>query len=177
MPVINPNLLTALGCTAATFGTAVGSAVATAHASVYTIRLEVSWRALFPLIQTGFVGLFGLITSYLLSSELANDSVTTTQGIKYLTAGLLVGLAGLASGCGMAVFLRQVNANTGTVLEAKTLGDEDTPAMRVPLLSGSGTTAFDCGDSRLVRVVISLAFLKLIAWYGLILAFFLILFC
>lgn len=167
MSSINPNLLTGLGCALAIFLTAAGSAIATAHGSIFAINSG-NPKAFIPVVQAGVIALYGLLVSYLLLKKF-NDDLTIVEGVKCLSAGLSVGLASLASGWGMSVLLRQVGTNStrneAPAADGGTVLNENTPLIATSAL----------GDKEHLRkIILSMIFLELIAFYGLIVALFLI---
>lgn len=189
---INPNLLAGLGCALATFLSAAGSAVATAHGSIYAMNMTQAnspgvygyIKAFVPVIISGVLAIYGLIISYLLVKKF-NDDMTTTEGARYLSAGLSVGLACLASGWGISLFLKQLNGKA-TRKEApscpaapsggsapETFVDENSSPLSEPLVPTSGSVDV-YSDTSFIKMVLSLVFLEAIGLYGHIVALLLI---
>lgn len=66
--------------------------------------------AMVPVVIAGVLALYGVIIWYLLTSKInSNDEISLVDGYKFLSAGLSVGLACLASGMGMGLYLRKLN--------------------------------------------------------------------
>lgn len=66
--------------------------------------------AMIPVIQAGVLAVYGIIIGYLLTRKINADvELSVVDGYEYLSAGLSVGLACLASGFGMALYLKKLN--------------------------------------------------------------------
>jgi F0F1-type ATP synthase membrane subunit c/vacuolar-type H+-ATPase subunit K len=113
-----------------------------------------------------------------------NDDMTTTEGVRYLSAGLSVGLACLASGWGISLFLKQLNgkatrkvnpscpAAPSSVSAPETFVDENSP-LSEPLVPTSGSVDV-YSDTAFKKMVLSMVFLEAIGLYGHIVALMLI---
>merc|ERR1712226_1190768 len=106
--VIDPAFFTALGAAFAIFLTALGSAIGIAHGGVFALRSE-DKKGLVPVVQAGVLSVYGLIIGVWLCKKFDGTEISLNDGYKHLSAGLSVGLACLASGYGMAVFIQQCN--------------------------------------------------------------------
>lgn len=130
----------------------LGAAYGTAKSGVGISSLGVIdsskiYRALIPIIMAGILGIYGIIVSVLLSSNIGNisgDAGATgdgfQQGYKYFAAGLCCGLSALASGLAIGV-----------------AGD-------------AGVRAFAQTDGIFVGMVLILIFAECIGLYGMIIA-------
>jgi len=153
----NPTLLTGLGAAFSLFLSGGGAAFATAHASMFAIRHPTT-MAMIPVVQAGLLALHGVIIGYFLTRKInANDDMALADGYKFLCAGLSVGLACLASGAGLGMYLKKLN-------------DEGYFFVR------KGKPAPD-GASRkasYTQLILCLTFFEAIGLYGLIVALFLL---
>lgn len=118
--------------------------------------------AMIPVVQAGVLAVYGVIIGYLLTKKInADGELSVVDGYKYLSAGLSVGLACLASGCGMAMYVRKLNeegyffVRKGKSEPGKTSGEASK--------KGCYTTFILC-----------LIYLEAIGLYGLIVALFLV---
>lgn len=101
----SPHLLSGLGAAFAMFLSAAGSSAATVHAGMFaqnTIGI-MGWS---PVVISGVLAIYGMIIAVILSHNLMNDDMTDAQGYRNLSAGLAVGLSCLASGLGLAQYIR-----------------------------------------------------------------------
>ena len=152
----DPTLLAGLGAALSLFLCGTGSAFATAHASIFAIRHQ-DLMTMVPVVQAGVLSVYGVIVGYLLSMRIDNPDMSLTDGYKFLSAGLSVGLACLASGMGMGLYLKQMNEEEYFVVRK---GKSD-PG------SASKKASF-------TTFVLCLIFQEAIGLYGLIVALFLI---
>ena len=115
--------------------------------------------AMIPVVQAGVLSVYGIIIGYMLSARVNADAeVTVVDGYKYLSAGLSVGLACLVSGCGMALYLKQIN-NEGMYF----------------VRTGKTDTKDDAAKKfSLKTFILCLIYLEAIGLYGLIVALFLV---
>ena len=112
MAPLDPQLLTALGCALAIFLCSIGSAVGSAQVAVYAVMKGPESgvvRAFVPIVSAGCLSIYGLIIAVLLFAKIDDPELSQIGGYKNLAAGLSVGLACLASGCGISSFLGQLN--------------------------------------------------------------------
>ncbi len=184
----DPKLLTGLGCVASMFLCAAGSAYASSHSGVYAMRSS-GLKGFAPIVISGVLAIYGIIVSVLLALKFTgdeNNSMTEEQGYRNLSAGLAVGFACLASGFGMATFIKELNLRqscspTGTVALAVQRSKAE------PLLEGQQQcdfTSIDDGSAdaltcpkppvNFIYLCLCLCFLEAIGLYGLIVALFLL---
>jgi len=109
---LDPQLLTGVGCAASIFLCAAGSAYASSYSGVYAMRSS-DIKGFAPIVISGVLAIYGIIVSVMLAFKLNNlsaDSIMTQgEGYRNLSAGLSVGFACLASGVGMAFFIKELN--------------------------------------------------------------------
>ena len=163
----DPAFLTGLGAALAIFLTATGSAIGAAHGGVFAMR-HASYMYFVPVVQAGVLGVYGVIIGVLLCGKLNNNEnvLTPLEGYKHLSAGLSVGLAGWASGYGMAIFMKQSNQEKLAVPVVRATGD------REPLLNSTTPASYAPPDIK--KLILVMIFLESIGLYGLIVALFLI---
>lgn len=155
----DPTLLAGLGAALSLFLSGGSAAYATAHASMFAIRHQ-DKMAMIPVIQAGVLAVYGVIIGYLLTRKInADGEMSVVDGYKYLSAGLSVGLACLASGSGMALYLQKLN-DAGYFFVRK--GKSDATAGNA---SKKGSY---------VTFILCLIYLEAIGLYGLIVALFLV---
>ena len=111
--MMDPQLLTGLGCAASMFLCAAGSAYASSYSGVYAVRSS-DLKGFAPIVISGVLAIYGIIVSVILASKLGSLSassniMTQGEGYRNLSAGLSVGFACLASGIGMAFFIKELN--------------------------------------------------------------------
>merc|ERR1712115_6797 len=119
-------------------------------------------QAFAPSIFAGIPAIYGLIVSIILVGNMGKQP-TDVDGYRYFSAGLSVGLSCLASGLGMARFLRHLNKTA--------IGNDDTLKLE-PNKTAIGSD--DIKKKSFVKLCMSLCFLEAIGFYGLIVALFLI---
>ena len=153
-----PILHTGLGAALALFLTGGGAAYATVPASIFAIRHK-DLMAMVPVVQAGVLAVYGVIIGYKLSMKLTEEDaiISESEGYKYLSAGLSVGLSCLASGYGMGKYLSQIN-NSEYYFVRK--GRKD--------MKENASKKFD-----FTTFVLCLIYLEAIGLYGLIVALFL----
>jgi V-type H+-transporting ATPase proteolipid subunit len=128
----------------------LGAALVTRHQDLF---------AMIPVIQAGVLAVYGIIIGYLLTRKITADGkLSVVDGYKYLSVGLSVGLACLASGFGMALYLKKLNEEEYFFVR-KGRGASPSSASK----KGSYTTFILC-----------LIFFESIGLYGLIIALFLV---
>ena len=153
----DPTLLTGLGAASSLFLCGSGASYATSHASMFAIRHQ-DKMAMIPVIQAGVLAVYGVIIGYLLSKKMnAEGELSVADGYRYLSAGLSVGLACLASGMGMASYLMKMNEKGYFCVRA----GKSEPG---PASSKVSYTTF----------ILCLIYLEAIGLYGLIVALFLV---
>ena len=154
----DPTLLTGLGAAISLFLTGAGAAYATGHASLFATRHQ-DKMAMVPVIQAGVLALYGIIISYKLTTKInAEADITLMEGYKYLSAGLCVGLSCLASGGGMALYLKKLNANEMYFVRKGATDTKDDKSKKFSF----------------VTFVLCLIYQEAIGLYGLIIALFLV---
>ena len=172
--LLDPQLLTGLGCAAAVFLSAAGAASASAHGAVYAQTSKMPLPlSLVPIVQAGVLAIYGPIVAYLLVGRM-EESMTAGEGFRCLSAGLSVGLACLASGWGMAGFLEKLNGGLDAPLPPPAPPSREEPVTEsTPMLPRS--EGIDASTRACFRkTVLSLIFLESIGLYGLVVALFLI---
>jgi V-type H+-transporting ATPase proteolipid subunit len=153
----DPTLLSGLGAALSLFLCGSAAAVATAHASMFAIRHQ-DLFAMVPVVQAGVLAVYGIIIGYLLTKKInADDEMTIADGYKFLCAGLSVGLACLASGMGMTLYLKKLN-------------DEEYFFVR----KGQAAPPKESKKGSFTTFILCLIYLEAIGLYGLIVALFLV---
>jgi V-type H+-transporting ATPase proteolipid subunit len=178
MTLNEPHLLTAVGCALSIFLSAMGSAIASAHGAVYAVNGP-SFLAFVPIVTAGVLAIYGSIIAGLLVTRLDDPAITLVEGYKNLAAGGTVGLACLASGIGMSIFIRQLN--DGRCAKAPPADSSEAAAVtaeRAPLLETEGgattTTGGTYGKNSFRKIIFANCFLEAIGLYGLVIALMLI---
>jgi len=183
MTSIDPAFLTGLGAVFSIFLAAIGSATASAEAGIYALRSRSGFvKSFIPIVISGVLAIYGIIVSVLLSGKLHHATVgddgsensttiTTTDGYRFLCAGLSVGLACAASGYGMASFIKQANATSNKTSTTRGSSSVTEPLIGRDGLNVDSTMAVPPFDLRYGFVMV---FLEAIALYGLIVALVLI---
>ncbi|CAJ1945016.1 unnamed protein product [Cylindrotheca closterium] len=164
MTLADPQLLTGLGSALSIFLASTGSAIASAEGGIYALRKK-GLTAFVPIIISGVLAIYGIIISILLVGKMGSAELTEVNGYRHLCAGLAVGLACLASGMGIARFLKHLN-----VAATITSDDSDRPESE-PLIQRERRAMV---NENFVHLALSLVFLEAIGLYGLIVALFLI---
>jgi len=182
---IDPTIFTGLGAVLAVFLCGLGSAIGSAHGGIFALRNsskdKLSCLAFIPIIQAGVLSVYGIIVGVMLSKELNNgdNAMTVLDGTKHFSAGLSVGLSSLASGWGMASFLKQCNepSNDITITSTATTegGTDGVPQtheeqQREPLLTVQGTGDKGQGRDFAQKLILVMIFLEAIGFYGFLLA-------
>jgi ATP synthase proteolipid subunit len=174
MALNDPHLLTAIGCSLSIFLSAMGSAIGSAHGAIYAVNGP-SFLAFVPIVTAGVLAIYGPIIGYILVTRMDDPELTLVEGYKNLAAGGTVGLACLASGIGMSIFIRQLN--DGRCAKAPPLAanaTETNAAERAPLLAtaGGGETATGgtYGKESFRKIIFANMFLEAIGLYGLVIA-------
>lgn len=174
--ILDPYFLTTLGIALSIFLSAMGSAIGSAHGAVYAVNGP-SLLAFVPIVTAGVLAIYGPIIAYLLVVyHLSDANLSEIDGYKNLAAGLSVGLACLASGCGMATFIRQLNegrcekapASAAPVTSSR--GEEAEPL----LAAGGEATGGTYGKNSFRKIILANVFLEAIGLYGLIIALMLV---
>lgn len=185
-----PELLAGLGVAMAIFLSAAGAAVASAEGGIFVMNK--SFKHFVPIIQAGVLALYGLIIAVILVRKMnKTGELDPTTGYRFLSAGLAVGFGCLASGYGMALFLRQLNNNNNNTqtpssrseISSSTPSTATTEATtwRTPLLNQAPPHAAvltaKCADltsDEFRKLILIMIFLEAIGLYGLIAALFLV---
>ena len=163
----NPQLMTGLGAALSIFLSASGASLASIPASAYAVHPKATSNVFFafaPIVISGVLAIYGAIIAVLLAHQMGSTSASTmteTDGYRHFASGLTVGLGCLASGMGLAGFLK-ANLTTDT---SPTSGDEREPLM-APRMGGSPMIPT-------IRFLMVLTFLEAIGLYSLIVALFL----
>lgn len=171
--------MTGLGAALSIFLSASGASVASIPASAYAVHPKATRNVFFafaPIVISGVLAIYGAIIAVILahqmsSSSSSNSSTTTsdmseTDGYRHFASGLTVGLGCLASGMGLAGFLRaNLTTETDTTL-ASAIHDEREPLMSTSRMGGSPMIPT-------IRFLMVLTFLEAIGLYSLIVALFL----
>jgi V-type H+-transporting ATPase 16kDa proteolipid subunit len=163
---IDPQLLTGLGCAASMFFCAIGSAYASSHSGVYAVR-GTDYKAFAPIIISGVLALYGIIISILLAGKF-DENMTQAQGYRNLSAGLAVGFTCMASGLGIAIFMKELNQRHTPTALPRPYSENEEP------LVGQRATLTRAAPVSFVYLCLCLCFLEAIGLYGLIVALFLI---
>merc|ERR1719245_607472 len=167
MTFSDPYFLTGLGSAVSIFFSTTGSAIASTQGGIYALRNK-GPKAFFPIIVSGVLAIYGLIISIILVGNMGKvgdqqrKELTEIDGYAYLSAGLSVGLACLASGFGIARYLEHLNKIT--------IGKSDDTFELEPLLQGERHPK----KENFVQLCTSLCFLLAIGFYGLVVALFII---
>ena len=167
MTLSDPQLLSGLGSALSIFLTASGSAIASAESGVYALRKK-GPLAFVPIIISGVLAIYGIIVAILIVGKSDGTELSEVQGYRHLSAGLSVGLACLASGTGIAYFMRRLNQ---AALTSDDLPLSDTPESE-PLISRDRRP--NKIHENFWYLANCLVFLEAIGLYGLIVALFLI---
>jgi len=161
-------LLSGLGAASAICLTAAGSAIASAEGGVFALR-NTTWKAFIPMMQAGVLVIYGIIISILLVGKMdSSTELSPSEGYRHLSAGLSVGFACLASGYGMAKFLKHCNSGGTPTVE---ITSKSKTEQTQPLMESSQASTTEVDYKRLIMVLI---FMESIGLYGLIAALFLI---
>jgi F0F1-type ATP synthase membrane subunit c/vacuolar-type H+-ATPase subunit K len=199
--MVDPNFLSGLGAVLSIFLSSVGASWASVPAGLWAIQNASSnhkkegdgttsgnhgckkcmFRSCFfsfaPIIIAGVLAIYGTIVAVLITSNTTATKpddetiMTMSAGYRSLTAGLVVGLACLASGGGMAHFLRQVQQSHGCVSSSSTNHvDPQITEQHEPLLASRHEVSDSTNKICNVRFLMVMVFLEAIALYGLIVA-------
>ncbi|KAK6532799.1 v-type proton ATPase 16 kDa proteolipid subunit 2 [Arthrobotrys megalospora] len=110
------------GCAGAAYGTAM-SGIGISGIGIF--RPELIMKSLIPVVMSGILGVYSLVVSVLIASDLdPTQSYSLFQGFLHLAAGLSVGLSGLGAGyaigkvgdAGVRAYLSQSRVYVGMVL-------------------------------------------------------------
>jgi len=105
-PCIQP-FFGAMGCASAIIFACFGAAYGTAKAGVGisamgVLRPDLIVKNIVPVIMAGIIGIYGLVVSVLISSNLTQE-LSLYAGFVQLGAGLSVGLSGMAAGFAIGI--------------------------------------------------------------------------
>lgn len=97
----------AMGCASAIIFACFGAAYGTAKAGVGisamgVLRPDLIVKNIVPVIMAGIIGIYGLVVSVLISSNLTQE-LSLYAGFVQLGAGLSVGLSGMAAGFAIGI--------------------------------------------------------------------------
>jgi len=88
-------------CLGAAYGTAKSGV---GICSMGVMRPELVMRSIIPVVMAGVVGIYGLIISVIIATNVKDESdYTEFKGFAHLGAGLAVGLSGLAAGMSIGI--------------------------------------------------------------------------
>lgn len=92
-----------IGAAAALVFSNMGAAYGTAKsgvgiAAVGVLRPELIMRSIIPTVMAGILGIYGLIVAVILAGQIGQQSYPYYLGFAHLSAGLAMGLSGLAAG-------------------------------------------------------------------------------
>ncbi len=177
----NPQLMSGLGAVLAMFLSALGAAWASIPAGNFAVHADGKniVMAFGPIVISGVLAIYGTIVAVLLvynsSSGGSGDAngMTDADGYRHLSAGLMVGLACLASGFGLHGFL---HSNLAYKTKGAAVGTNSTAnePLQEPLLDSRLASADEQATTSIVapnvRFLMVLVFLEAIALYGLIVA-------
>ncbi len=170
---MDPYLLTAIGLGLSTFMTAIGSALASGHGAIYVMKAP-NLKAMIPVIMGGVLAIYGLIINYFLYKNMDAADMSYSDGCKNLAAGLSVGAAVLASGWGMAIFIKQLNAGVCDGISTPAPSTDAPVSENSPLLGGPDAVEGIYAKPNFIKTILSLIYLEAIGLYGLIVALFLV---
>lgn len=164
----NPDLMTGLGAALSIFLSSAGSCYASVPAGIYLVRRSpfLGFKAVFPIVVTGVLAIYGAIVGVILSARFGGDGVSDEDGYRNLAAGLIVGLACLASGSGMGKFLDRHLMSSE--FDPPAPGGRRNSEVERPLLHEATTQPADqCNFWVFMSAIV---FLEAIGLYGLIVA-------
>jgi len=97
-----------MGCAFALIFANMGAAYGTAKsgvgvASMGVMRPEMVMRNIIPVVMAGIIGIYGLIISVIINSNVKSSDYSAYQGFAHLGSGLSVGLSGLAAGMAIGI--------------------------------------------------------------------------
>jgi F0F1-type ATP synthase membrane subunit c/vacuolar-type H+-ATPase subunit K len=178
----NPQLMTGLGAALSIFLSASGASLASIPASAYAVHPKATRNVFFafaPIVISGVLAIYGAIIAVILAHQMSstNSSSSTatvmseTDGYRHFASGLTVGLGCLASGMGLAGFLK-ANLTTADTCPSTT----DHRHEREPLMSDAAVVPSRMGGTPMIptiRFLMVLTFLEAIGLYSLIVALFL----
>lgn len=87
-------------CLGAAYGTAKSGV---GICSMGVMRPELVMRSIIPVVMAGVVGIYGLIISVIIATNVKETGYTEFRGFAHLGAGLAVGLSGLAAGMSIGI--------------------------------------------------------------------------
>ena len=86
------------------FGAAYGTAKSgVGIASMGVMRPELVMKSIVPVVMAGVLGIYGLIVSVIIATNIHPTGYTLFQGYAHLGSGLTTGLAGLAAGMAIGI--------------------------------------------------------------------------
>jgi len=97
-----------MGMAAALVFACLGAAYGTAKSgvgicSMGVLKPELIVKSSLPVVMAGLLGLYGLITAFILNSKVKEGPYTYYQGYKHLASGLSCGLTSLAAGLAIGI--------------------------------------------------------------------------
>merc|ERR1719174_2288987 len=87
-------------CAGAAYGTAKSGV---GIASMGVMRPELVMKSIVPVVMAGVLGIYGLIVSVIIATNIHPTGYTLFQGYAHLGSGLTTGLAGLAAGMAIGI--------------------------------------------------------------------------
>jgi V-type H+-transporting ATPase 16kDa proteolipid subunit len=156
-----PELLTGLGAAAAMFLCSAGACIASVPAGIFALHGECSFKSFGPIVIAGVLAIYGFIVAIILVPKLTNDdAISMKDGYKALSAGIIVGLSCLASGCGMSRFIEQ---SMGMLPLNHRIAPESAPLLSTP-------RPLHVKAEFSLRFFLCMVYLEAIGLYGLIVA-------
>jgi len=97
-----------MGATAALVFACLGAAYGTAKsgvgvASMGVMKPELVMRSIIPVVMAGVIGIYGLIISVIIATNVKPSGYSDYTGFAHLGSGLSVGLSGLAAGMAIGI--------------------------------------------------------------------------
>jgi V-type H+-transporting ATPase proteolipid subunit len=160
--MVNGDLMTGLGAIFSIFLCSTGACIASIPAGIFAIRSNDGFKAFCPIMSAGVLAIYGIVVAVILGFKLGDTAISESQGYKFFSAGLSVGLACLASGIGMRGFLERYMLSPPT-------SDDSVSPEREPLIANC--VVQPKVTSKLLTVNI---FFEAIGLHGLIVALFLL---
>ena len=162
--MMNPQLLTGLGAVLSIFFSAVGTSLASIPAGLFLVKSQNGIAPFAPIVIAGVLAIYGTILAIILCGKMNNMDLSEVDGCRHFTAGLAVGLACLASGYGMAEFLKKNLVGTKEDQQSSDIPEHEQELL---VRTRSGPT------KPTIKFLMVLVFLEAIGLYGLIVGLFL----
>jgi len=97
---LNPPRISSIAGFGAAYGTAKSGV---GIASMGVMRPELVMKSIVPVVMAGVLGIYGLIVSVIIATNIHPTGYTLFQGYAHLGSGLTTGLAGLAAGMAIGI--------------------------------------------------------------------------